>query len=82
MLKGATRCYTVFQGVTVADSGVGARGTVPPFFSDQTEIRRAENGFFWETASPTLSQGLDPQLCYIVLHGLKGCYTVAYGVTQ
>ena len=63
-----------FRICKVADPGVGPGGP-PPLFLDQTEARRAEKKFFWETGPPPflrvwmtalppppLSEGLDPAL--------------------
>ena len=83
--RGITCCQSPRNGfITVADSGEGPGGPLPPLlFLDQTEARRAEK-FFLATGPTPLPQGLDPALHYccrnnlykVVTSFLKKLYTL------
>ena len=98
VLHGVTRCkrvlhvLMVFHGVTGCYGG-GFRNRGPggraPLVLDQTYIRGAEKFVFWRQPPPnfisrsgsvTVFYGVTKG--YMVLHGLKGRYTVAHGVTR
>ena len=86
---GVSRCYRVLQGVIVADSGIGAREAAPLIFSPDLDQRGGKICFL-ETAPPpnfisrsgSVSVLYGVTKGYMVLHGLKGRYTVAHGVTR